>query len=108
MIFVTQTNVTLLFCLRNIYVTISIQQLVVDVNSKIKGGEKMKANKDIRDMVEEKGFCLWELAEALKLSSDSALSRKLRRELSNEEKQLIFKTLDRMVEQRSNKELKKK
>ena len=68
----------------------------------------MKANKDIRDMVEEKGFHLWELAEALHMSSDSALSRKLRRELSNEEKQLIFKTLDRMVEQRSNKELKKK
>ena len=80
----------------------------MNVNREIKGGEKMKANKDIRDMVEEKGFCLWELAEALNLSSDSALSRKLRRELSNEEKQLIFKTLDRMVEQRSNKELKKK
>ena len=74
----------------------------------MKGGKKMKANKDIRDKVEEKGFHLWELAEALHMSSDSALSRKLRRELSNEEKQLIFKTLDRMVEQRSNKELKKK
>ena len=61
-IFVTQTSVTLLFRLCNIYVTMSIQQLVVDVNSKMKGGEKMKANKDIRDMLEEKGFHLWELA----------------------------------------------
>ena len=70
----------------------------------MKGGEKMKANKDIRDMVEEKGFCLWELAEALHLSSDSALSRKLRRELSSEQKQHIFKTIDQMVEKRSNAE----
>lgn len=64
----------------------------------------MKANKDIRDMVEEKGFHLWELAEALELSSDSALSRILRRELSREQKQHIFQTIDRMVEQRSNAE----
>ena len=76
----------------------------MNVNSKIKGGEKMKANKDVRDMVEERGFHLWELAEALGLSSDSALSRKLRRELSSEQKQHIFKTLDRMAEQRSNAE----
>lgn len=33
----------------------------------------MRANKDIRDTVEEKGFRLWELAEALGLSSDAAL-----------------------------------
>ena len=32
----------------------------------------MRANKDIRDAVEEKGFRLWELAEALGLSSDAS------------------------------------
>lgn len=64
----------------------------------------MKANKDIRDMVEEKGFRLWELAEALHLSSDSALSRKLRRELTSEQKQQIFETIEQMVKQRSNAE----
>ena len=67
----------------------------------------MKANKDIRDVVEEKGFYLWELAEALGLSSDSALSRKLRRELSNEQKKRIYETLDRMEELRFCRERRK-
>jgi hypothetical protein len=60
----------------------------------------MRPNKDIRDAVEEKGFRLWELAEALGLSSDAALSRKLRRELPNDQKEHIFRTIDRMVERR--------
>ena len=87
-----------------LYVKLSIQQLVVNVNYKMIGDEKMRANKDIRDAVEEKGFRLWELAEALGLSSDATLSRKLRRELPDDQKQHIFKTIDRMVEQRQKQE----
>ena len=87
-----------------LYVKLSIQQVVVNVNYKMNGDEKMRANKDIRDAVEEKGFRLWELAEALGLSSDAALSRKLRRELPDDQKQHIFKTIDRMVEQRQKQE----
>ena len=82
------------------YAKISIQQDVVIVKSLQNGGEKMRPNKDIRDAVEEKGFRLWELAEALGLSSDAALSRKLRRELPNDQKEHIFRTIDRMVERR--------
>ena len=82
------------------YAKISIQQDVVIVKSLQNGGEKMRPNKDIRDAVEEKGFRLWELAEALGLSSDAALSRKLRRELPNDQKEHIFRTIDRMVEAR--------
>lgn len=87
-----------------LYVKLSIQQLVVNVNYKMIGDEKMRANKDIRDAVEEKGFRLWELAEALGLSSDAALSRKLRRELPTDQKEHIFRVIDRMVERRQMQE----
>ena len=87
-----------------LYVKLSIQQLVVNVNYKMIGDEKMRANKDIRDAVEENGFRLWELAEALGLSSDAALSRKLRRELPNDQKEHIFRVIDRMVERRQMQE----
>lgn len=60
----------------------------------------MKANQDIRNAVAVHGFKLWELAEALGLSSDAALSRKLRRELPNDQKENVFRTIDRMVERR--------
>lgn len=63
----------------------------------------MKPNQDIRNAVEENGFKLWELAEALGIY-DGNLSRKLRRELPDDQKQHIFKTIDRMVEQRQKQE----
>ena len=64
----------------------------------------MKPNQDIRNAVEENGFKLWELAEALGLSSDAALSRKLRRELPTDQKEHIFRVIDRMVERRQMQE----
>ena len=63
----------------------------------------MKANQDIRNAVEENGFKLWELAEALGMY-DGNLSRKLRRELPNDKKEHIFRAIDRMVEQRQRQE----
>ena len=59
----------------------------------------MKANQDIRNTVAVHGFKLWELAEALGVN-DGNLSRKLRRELPNDQKEHIFRTIDRMVEAR--------
>lgn len=59
----------------------------------------MKANQDIRNSVAVHGFKLWELAEALGVN-DGNLSRKLRRELPNDQKEHIFRTIDRMVEAR--------
>ena len=63
----------------------------------------MKPNQDIRNAVEENGFKLWELAEALGIY-DGNLSRKLRRELPNDQKQYILKTIDRMVARRQMQE----
>ena len=63
----------------------------------------MKPNQDIRNAVEENGLKLWELAEALGIY-DGNLSRKLRRELPNDQKEHIFRVIDRMVEQRQTQE----
>lgn len=63
----------------------------------------MKPNQDVRNAVKESGFKLWELAEALGIY-DGNLSRKLRRELPNDQKEHIFKVIDRMVEQRQTQE----
>ncbi len=65
----------------------------------------MKANKDIRDAVEARGFRLWELAEALGMQ-DSNLSKKLRRELSSQEKERYFNAIETMTAQRNGGEQK--
>ena len=49
----------------------------------------MKTNEDIRDAAKNKGVYLWEVAEALKIQ-DSGLSRKLRRELPQTEKEKLL------------------
>ncbi len=59
----------------------------------------MKNNLDIRFKLDRAGFKLWELATALG-TSDSALSRTLRQELSDEQKQKIVKKIDEMSERR--------
>ena len=55
----------------------------------------MKANLDIRNELNNRGFYAWQLAEALGIR-ESSLSRKLRHELSPDEKDSIFRTIERM------------
>lgn len=62
---------------------------------------KQQTNQDVREAVYLNGFKLWELAEALGVN-DGNLSRKLRRELSPDQKQLIFRAIERMKERRVN------
>ena len=57
-------------------------------------------NQDIRQALVEAGFKHWELAEALGIYEGN-LSRKLRRELPSEQKEHIFRTIERMKEYRS-------
>lgn len=57
-------------------------------------------NKDIRQVLAEAGFKQWELAEALGLHEGN-LSRKLRRELPSEQKEHIFRAIERMKAYRS-------
>lgn len=57
---------------------------------------KVKPNMDIRTRSAMYGICLWEVAAELGIL-DSALSRKMRKELPDEEKQKIFDAIDRIV-----------
>lgn len=62
----------------------------------MKGFEKMLANTDIRTTAKENGVRFWEIAEHLKIS-EPTMTRKLRRELPDSEKQEIFKIIDELA-----------
>ena len=59
----------------------------------------MKANTDIREYAKTKGIKLWQVAGALHIY-DSNLSRKLRFELPQEEKERIFAIIDELAQQK--------
>ncbi|MGN0502661.1 MAG: hypothetical protein ACI4HN_07020 [Ruminococcus sp.] len=56
----------------------------------------MLANTDIRATAKDKGVRLWEIAEYLKVS-DPTMTRKLRRELSANEKKRMFTIIDEIA-----------
>lgn len=56
----------------------------------------MLANTDIRTTAKEKKVRFWEVAEYLKIS-EPTMTRKLRRELPDSEKQEIFKIIDELA-----------
>jgi len=58
-----------------------------------------KANVDIRQAAQAAGIKLWQVADALYLC-DSTFSRKLRRELSPEEKARIREIIAHLVKER--------
>ena len=47
------------------------------------------SNKDIREAAKNRGVCLWQIAERLGMN-DGNFSRKLRRELNQEEREKIM------------------
>lgn len=54
-----------------------------------------KANQDIRKCIKEAGVMYWQVAYALGMN-DGNFSRKLRRELNQEEKRKIFEAIDKL------------
>ena len=56
-------------------------------------------NKEIRNAAGGYGLKLWQVAEAIGMN-ESAFSRKLRRELPQEEKQRILAAIDRLVQEK--------
>lgn len=56
-------------------------------------------NKEIRQAAKAKGVMLWQLAEALGIQ-DSGLSRKLRHELPDDEKEIMLRTIDNIAAER--------
>lgn len=55
-------------------------------------------NIDVRAKAKEKGVCLWQIAEFLKIS-EATITRKLRKELSDEEKERIFEIIEELKTQ---------
>ena len=58
------------------------------------------ANADIRSAAKSAGVCLWQIAERIGIN-DGNFSRKLRRELSDQEKQEILKIVDELAAERT-------
>ena len=56
-------------------------------------------NKEIRNAAGGHGLKLWQVAEAIGMN-ESAFSRKLRKELPQEEKQRILETIDRLAQEK--------
>lgn len=54
---------------------------------------KMLNNQEIRTHAKANGVCLYEVAEALKIS-EPTMTRKMRRELPQDEKHRIFNIID--------------
>ena len=56
-------------------------------------------NREVRAYAIEKGVLLWKVAEAIGIS-DSSFSRKLRRELPEEERERILAIIDQIAAER--------
>lgn len=76
----------------------SIPLVSVYDNNKIKGVKVMN-NKGLKDYAKDKGVKLWQIAERLNLN-DGNFSRKLRKELSEEEKQKIIEIINTVAKQK--------
>lgn len=68
----------------------------LDLNKK--GGEKMniitsKANQEVREALQNKGMKQWELADMLGIS-EFTLTRWLRKELTEDKKELLLKAIN--------------
>lgn len=56
-------------------------------------------NKDVKNYAKAKGIRLWQIAEVLHIN-DGNFSRKLRKELSEAQKQEIVRIIDELAEKR--------
>ena len=61
----------------------------------------MQNNNDIRTAAKDNGVCLWELADRLHIS-EPTITRRLRRELPDNEKQHIFSLIDEIAAEKKS------
>ena len=62
----------------------------------------MLNNSDVRKSAKDNGVALWQIADALKIS-EPTMTRKLRRELSADEKAKIYAIIDELAAEKQNK-----
>lgn len=84
-----------------LFATIIIAQQETDCNNNFMEKEQffMRANAEIRERAKQAGVCLWQVA-AVSGINDGNFSRKLRRELPQEEKQRILEIINRLAQQK--------
>lgn len=58
-------------------------------------------NKDIREAAKRAGVCLWEVAERLGMN-DGNFSRKLRKELSSQEREKIMEIINELAKEKGD------
>lgn len=58
-------------------------------------------NKDIREAAKRAGVCLWEVAERLGIN-DGNFSRKLRKELSSQEREKIMEIINELAKEKGD------
>lgn len=58
-------------------------------------------NKDIREAAKRAGVCLWEIAERLGMN-DGNFSRKLRKELSSQEREKIMEIINELAKEKGD------
>ncbi len=63
----------------------------------------MKTNKDIREKIENGKIKYWQVAYKLGID-DTAFSKKLRKELSDKEKEKINKIIDNLIKEKQENE----
>lgn len=61
----------------------------------------LQTNRDVRLAISDAGFYLWQVAETLGIT-DSTFSKKLRREMSADEKEAVLRAVERMKAQREH------
>lgn len=61
----------------------------------------LQTNRDVRLAISDAGFYLWQVAEMLGIT-DSTFSKKLRREMSADEKEAVLRAVEHMKAQRQH------
>ena len=75
-----------------------ILRLECDMITTTNERRKLMYNQDIRQKAERSGVRLWQIAEALGVA-DCNFSRKLRKELPQEEKEKIFSIIEKLAQE---------
>ena len=58
-------------------------------------------NKDVREAAKQAGVCLWQIAERLGIN-DGNFSRKLRRELTSQERERIMEIINELAKEQGD------
>ena len=75
--------------------------MIASIPKKVNRNEvKIMSNNEIRTKAKEKSVKLWQIADALKIS-EPTITRKLRHELPEEEKNKILALIDEIAEKES-------